>query len=156
MQKYYIGLGVIAAVCVGAILWYYVLSRGTASDQQKVSDVVALQTAINEYSLQNDTLPENLDQLEVDKKIKDRLKNYDYSRSEENYTICVNFKTDASADDYYNSDSDPYFHGKGRQCFTEDVYLYNSSPDPYTSPDYNYDDFDSLYNQSPQFDSLYQ
>jgi len=154
LQKYYIGLVIIAAICVGAIIWYYAISRGAASDQQKVSDITTLQSAVDEYSERNSNLPDSLDQLELDKKVQDRLKDYDYTHNSDSFTICANFKTDASIEDYYDTDSDPYYHGKGRQCFTSDVYLYDSyQDDPYTTPDY---DFDSLYNQDSQFDSLYQ
>lgn len=153
LQKYYIGLAVIAAVCVGAIIWYYAISRGAASDQQKVTDISSLQAAVDKYTQDKDGLPDSLDQLDVDNKIKTRLGDYDYSHNNDTFTICANFKTDASIEDYYSTDSDPYYHGKGRQCFTSDVYIYDSYPDPYTTPDYNSDEF---YNQDLQFDSLYQ
>lgn len=151
MQKYYIGLAIIAGVCAGAIIWYYAISRGAASDQQKVSDITALQLALDDYSQQKSTLPDNLDQLELDSKLDGRLKDYDYTYNTDTFTICANFNTDASIDDYYGTDSDPQYHGKGRQCFTSDVY--NSYQDPYSSPEY---DYDSLDNQDSQFDSLYQ
>lgn len=154
MQKYYLAFGILALVCVVSLIWYFVLSRGSASDQKKVTDISSIQTAVDNYAQDQGKAPDSLEQIKLEEKIKSRLKDYEYSHSTDTFTICTNFKTDASADNPYG-DSDPYYHGKGRQCFTSNLYLYNASDLPYPSPEYEFDDY---YNQdtTTQFDSLYQ
>lgn len=152
MQKYYIGFAVIAVICLIAILWQYTLSRDATSDQRKVTDISELQRAADLYSSENGEAPSNLKQLQLNEKLKTRLDDYEYSHNNDSYTICATFKTDASlsGSSYSSLESDPYYHKKGRQCFTSKIYSYNLD-DSYNPQDYN-----DFYNQDFNFDSLYQ
>lgn len=153
MQKYYIGLAVIAAVCLIAIIWQYTLSRGAIDDQRKVTDISEIQNAIDLQTNEGNDVPTSLNQLELSEKLKDRLGDYEYSHNTDSYTICATFKTDVSLPDstYSSLESDPYYHKKGRQCFTSEVYDYNFE-DLYNSQDFN-----NPYNQEDfNFDSLYR
>ncbi|HZM64546.1 MAG TPA: hypothetical protein VFB59_05415 [Candidatus Saccharimonadales bacterium] len=138
MKKYYLAVAVIAAISFGAIIWGYVISRGAAADERKVSDIIKLQAAVDNYAQDKGNAPNTLSAVQVDEKTAKRLSDYEYSHTEDRYTICATFKTDASAGSYgYDS---PSWHKKGRQCFDADLYIYNYSNDDYLN-NYDYDNF---------------
>lgn len=149
MKKYYLAMAILAVIGLVAVVWQYTLSRGTASDQKKVSDISELQGKIDSYYYDNAKLPGNLSDLDLENGISGRLSDYEYSKTSDTYTLCANFKTDASNDDY--GDDTQYFHGKGRQCFTQDVIDYDIydldsedyNNDLYDSQEYDLDDTDS-------------
>ncbi|MGH7157898.1 MAG: hypothetical protein ACREGD_02350 [Candidatus Saccharimonadales bacterium] len=156
MQKYYLAFAVIAVICVGALIWQYALSRDAVSDQQKVADITSIQSALDSYASGRGDVPDNLKDLKLDANLASRLADYEYNRGADSYTICANFKTDASlpGSSFDSLESDVNYHKKGRQCFTSDIFSYDFG---------NYN-FDELYNtpngtspyDSFNFDSLYQ
>lgn len=138
MKKYYAAMAVLAVISLGAITWQYVISRGAVADEQKVSDISSLQLAIDEYVQTEGEAPKTLQSLDLEGSIVKRLHTYEYSHSEDTFTICATFATDTTVDEYSDSES-PYWHKKGRQCFTSDLYLYDSYYDP---------DFDNIFPDS--------
>lgn len=129
LKKYYVSMAVLAVVGLVAVVWEYSISRGAVNDQQKAEDIIELQSKLDNYHQDKGKLPSSLSDLDLSGKIADRLSDYEYSKTSDSYTVCANFETDASLDNDYGTDS-AYFHGKGRQCFTQEVINY----------DYNFDD----------------
>jgi type II secretory pathway pseudopilin PulG len=123
MRKYYLAMLIVAAVGLIAVVWQYTLSRGTASDQRKVGDISEMQSKLDTYYQDNAKLPANLSDLDLSEDLSKNLSDYEYTKTSKSYTLCANFKTDASNADY--GDDSVYFHGKGRQCFTQDVFSYD-------------------------------
>jgi|SRR5688572_25090053 len=141
MKKYYLAMAILAVVGLVAVVWQYTLSRGTVGDQKKVGDISELEGKIDGYYYDNGRLPGSLSDLSLSDEINGRVSDYEYTKTSDSYTLCANFKTDASNEDY--SDDSPYFHGKGRQCFTQEVIDTNYNVDDlYNSQDYNFDSMD--------------
>ncbi len=125
-------MAILAAVSSGAIIWQYVLSRGTAADERKVSDISSLQLSVDEYAQKEGEAPKTLQSLNIEGSLTKRLSDYEYSYSDETFTICTTFATDTSVEGFNSTPESPYWHKKGRQCFTSDIYIYN---DYYNSPE---------------------
>lgn len=147
MKKYYLAMTVLAVVSLGAVVWHYAISRGAAEDDRKVRDITSLRMAVDNYYQEKGDLPTSLSDLSLDDDVAKRLPKYEYSHTNDSYTLCATFANDLSADGakYASGDSEPYYHKKGRQCFTSEVT--------------NYDFYDSSNNPRNflnNYDTLYQ
>lgn len=148
MKKYYIAMAMLAAISLGALIWQYTISRGAIADEQKVEDLTNLQVQIDSYAGDKGKAPASLSDIELDEKLKARLGNYEYSHTDDTFTLCATFATDASGSgSAYGSMDSPYWHGKGRQCFAADLLLYDYT-DQYQNFDEPFDDaFKDIYQQ---------
>lgn len=104
--------------------------RAVASDQQTVSDLQDVATAIDTYLSSEHGLPSSLQVLSIETDAKGRLDKYQYKAGSGNsYELCATFKTDttkseitngsSTATDYIASYNSFGQHPKGRHCFTQ-------------------------------------
>lgn len=112
----------VLAVSIGSI-------RDDAKDSRTVNDLSAIQSQINEYYVNKQTVPDNLQQLSgLTKEVNARLGEYQYTyKSANHYELCADFLTDVSdnrgyavpvsSDSSYTYYPNFYGHGKGRQCY---------------------------------------
>lgn len=131
MKKYYTFTAILVAVCIAAIAYQIIASRGPAADSKTVGDISAIQNQIEDYASTYHRLPvavSSLSRLNPD--IVKRAQKYSYSTiSASRYKLCAEFLTDASKDkpSYFSSYSrqEPTYHQKGYQCFENQVYSLN-------------------------------
>jgi type II secretory pathway pseudopilin PulG len=105
--------------------------RGIVADQQAVSDLQDIKTAMTTYFSEKDDLPTSLSALTFTGTTKNRLSRYEYKAGNgSSYELCATFKTEtksststsssASTELSYTSLYDVFStHKKGRQCFTQ-------------------------------------
>jgi hypothetical protein len=131
--------------------------RAIFIDETIVNDLQSIQTQVESYESKNNRLPASLDNLDLNKQQISRAKTYHYEykkgRSNSSYTLCAEFKTDASKEkpisqnpleafsgsayssNYRLNDTndDPSQHEKGRQCFDYQTYsdTYYEDPSPF-------------------------
>lgn len=121
MKRYYIAMVILAVVAAASIGTHYALTYKASFDQQKVSDINALQIDVDNYARTNGQLPANLSDLTVESGLKERLKDYSYSPlASPEFQLCATFEAKASS--RYGSSDEPYNHGAGYQCFKMTAY----------------------------------
>lgn len=113
------------------------VQKDMAADAQASWDIADIENAVSMYALNNDAMPERLQDLELDKEFdKANLAKYSYEVNDDEGTfkLCADFKTDTQKSDIpasslndnmgssYQSTTE---HPKGRHCFTY--------PQPYMS-----------------------
>lgn len=131
-------MAILAGVAVVAVIWQYSISRGPASDQQKTQDIISLQSEVQSYATNKNEAPKSLEVLNLSGGLKDRLNDYTYVLNDDSYDICATFKTDTSIESGASYDSSPYYHKTGKVCFTDQLYLNDSTDyDYFNNYDYN-------------------
>lgn len=95
MKRYYIFLAIVAIISGLAITGDYLMRRGPVYDNQAVSDIRAIASAVDSYYLSQNHLPSQLQQLgSLAADTKQRLARYEYRRvSTNSYQLCATFKT---------------------------------------------------------------
>ena len=149
-------------------IWPLGKQRDRAIDGAISNDIYTIRAAADTYARKKNKSPSSLSDLDLDKKLTSRSVSYGYSleRSGANkIRVCAVFKTDTRTDNntigtnplddlpkssgsysssYYSGYDDPNVHGKGKECFTSQVYgLYNSR-------------YPSTYNQSSPESPIYK
>jgi hypothetical protein len=136
-------------------------ARNRQYDDQRVSDVQALQYSIEDYARENYKLPDTLDQTSraytsstLSKTDPETKAPYEYAKVNQfQYQLCATFgtnttnltKKDRYSDPYnYNYDNPEYTHPKGRHCFTKTVAELEKLQNPW-----NGDNFQEFLKQMP-------
>ncbi len=119
-----LGLAVMAALMVAS----FGTVRGVAMDDKREADLTYLSGQIRSHYTSNRSLPENLQELDVDEdKLKMSLDDYSYDpQMSGRYELCTDFAIDTRENgrDYYERENDEYSlygsfhrHSKGKECF---------------------------------------
>jgi hypothetical protein len=150
MRKYYFFVGGLFVVSALLIVMQVTLSSGPKKDLEKVEDISKINSAVDKYATDKKKLPDSLSDLSLSGKTKENIaKNYyEYKKvSTSKFEICATFDTDARSSyekkntDLYDSSSYGYAggHGKGRECFDDEVYSlkYYDDYEPTTSAGYS-------------------
>jgi len=99
MYKYYIGMAIIGAIFLAAILGIFFESGGPLKakaqklDQERSKDISSLRSSIKSYYRSNGTLPTSLSLVNSQsKQDPETEQNYDYNKiSETSYSLCATF-----------------------------------------------------------------
>lgn len=122
MKRYYLIIGLICLVAVGAVTASYWLRRGPVADRQLAEDIGVAAQAVDTYYLGAKKLPASLRDVQLSGTIKNRLRTIEYRPlDDKRYELCGTFLTSQPG---VNGPSGPYAspdpnrHSTGRQCFT--------------------------------------
>jgi competence protein ComGC len=126
-------------------LWPLGKQRGRMIDGVISGDISTINFKADDYARVHGRAPTSVSDLDVDAALKKRAKAYDYTLEKSgsnDLRVCAVFKTDTRNDNsqsvgtnplttftsssYYSYGSDhtndPYYHGKGKECFTYTLY----------------------------------
>lgn len=136
MIKTYITIVILTVIMLGAVVYGISESgspfetRNKIIDQQRVSDISSLSSAMENYYSQNNRLPDQSENIRgvlygVNNLIDpETQKNYEYIKSgPTEYKLCANFSTDTTNTDknsyttYSYTNNNKYKHPKGHFCF---------------------------------------
>ena len=146
MKRNYIAAFVLVIIALVAGISNSIVSKPYVSDRMITQDLRSLSEHIRIFDVNNQMLPETLDELDVKGDLKNRIKNYEYTQNsplglevkksprsglefrpdsinQQTYTLCATFKTSTLNDrtKLVPAGFNPEVHEKGRQCFTEYV-----------------------------------
>jgi hypothetical protein len=119
MKRYYFAMAILVVAAAAAIGVNYTFTRPIAEDQKRTDDLVTLQTTINNYFNNNNSLPTGLDQLQLSSPLSSHLNDYQYKTlGTAAYEVCATFQTNTQINQPDDDIADnPYNHDKGYQCF---------------------------------------
>ena len=131
MLKYYIGMAIVGAVFIGAMIAIFFESgspldaKGRKFDEERIRDIQSLKYSVEDYYRENGKLPDKLSGITLKSYQTDSTKDpetgkeYEYSvASDTSYKICATFSTSSSDKknartlDYNNE----FNHPKGYHC----------------------------------------
>lgn len=135
-------IGLSSLVAILLVAFPVRMNRGAVADNQRIDDLNSIHNSIDSYVRNNNELPESLDDLDFEDRVKDRLDDYEYKRigsqnSEYRYEICAEFNSDASFNrgyDYGGGDDSFWNHVEGRDCFNKTIYSYYDEWEPQPLP----------------------
>jgi len=120
-QIFFLALGVF---CVAAVAVNLVVRRVPVHDATIENDLAAIASAVDAYSANHNSLPDNLTQLTgLSPATKKRLSDYEYIPGRTNqYELCATFlgvgQSTVKSYAPLGGTDDTSVHGKGRECFT--------------------------------------
>jgi len=167
-NQFYAGLivDVMVLLIVAAFIWPLQQNKNVQYDNQTSMDLAEIATEIDSYFISNASLPQTLNEVDLDSDISERVttRGYEYTKlSYDGFELCSEFKTSSqtSGDTYIgnplplsfgfpegggfpprvSSDTDTYIHTTGRNCFTFTVNSFfeqtsDSFEDQFTIPDF--------------------
>lgn len=136
-------LAVLTLIAVGLQVPNIQAKQNEAHDEKLSQDITTISREIDTNFYTTGEIPSSLDKLKLNTELELPLKEYEYVPDKANmsYKLCATFKAkgDGNSSSYYSvttSETNPYKHDSGRQCFTyTNENYFNFGPDSSQSED---------------------